>query len=240
MINGTDHPYGYNGVEENDELGLNMLSMDLRQYDPAIARWTSIDPVTHHSNSTYNAFDNNPVFWADPSGADAQKIDFGQIRRNAMGEDVFSDSGKNYNYIGEGDPNSQSGNNCSDCETLLDWYNWLTGDPARKARLKESAKQQGIGVLKGVIESVDTQGLIEITEVTKEQKAGYVVGIVLFALFEPGPGGELKAANKIIGLGTKADLYKHAGKAITYHGNNWYKLGLTNIDNYNLGGSQRW
>ena len=29
------------------------------------------DPVTHHSQSMYNAFDNNPVFWADPSGADA-------------------------------------------------------------------------------------------------------------------------------------------------------------------------
>ena len=45
--------------------------MDLRQYDPSIARWTGIDPVTHYDYSTYNAFDNNPVFWADPSGADA-------------------------------------------------------------------------------------------------------------------------------------------------------------------------
>jgi len=27
--------------------------------------------VTHYEYSTYNAFDNNPVFWADPSGADA-------------------------------------------------------------------------------------------------------------------------------------------------------------------------
>ena len=43
----------------------------MRDYDPAIARWTGIDPVTHYSQSTYNAFDGNPVFWADPSGADA-------------------------------------------------------------------------------------------------------------------------------------------------------------------------
>jgi hypothetical protein len=48
--------------------------MDVRSYDPAIARWTSIDPVTHYSMSTYNAFDNNPVFWADPSGADAKSF----------------------------------------------------------------------------------------------------------------------------------------------------------------------
>lgn len=46
--------------------------MDLRSYDPAIARFTSMDPVTHHSMSPFMAFDGNPVFWADPSGADAQ------------------------------------------------------------------------------------------------------------------------------------------------------------------------
>ncbi len=63
--------YKYNGVELEETLGLYLYEMDFRQYDPAIARFTGIDPVTHFSNSTYNAFDNNPVFWADPSGADA-------------------------------------------------------------------------------------------------------------------------------------------------------------------------
>ena len=47
-----------------------MYEMPFRGYDPTIARWTSIDPITHLSMSTYNAFDHNPVFWADPSGAD--------------------------------------------------------------------------------------------------------------------------------------------------------------------------
>jgi len=37
---------------------------------PAIVRWTGIDPVTHHSQSTYNAFNGNPVSIADPSGGD--------------------------------------------------------------------------------------------------------------------------------------------------------------------------
>ncbi len=45
--------------------------MDLRQYDPAIARWTVMDPIIHHSMSPYNAFDNNPVYWADPSGGNS-------------------------------------------------------------------------------------------------------------------------------------------------------------------------
>jgi hypothetical protein len=50
--------------------------MDLRQYDPAIGRWISIDPVIHFSNSTYNGFDNNPIFWADPSGADVVNYEY--------------------------------------------------------------------------------------------------------------------------------------------------------------------
>jgi hypothetical protein len=44
--------------------------MDMRDYDPATARWTGVDPITHFSQSPYNAFDSNPVFWADPSGAE--------------------------------------------------------------------------------------------------------------------------------------------------------------------------
>ncbi|WP_084050395.1 DUF6443 domain-containing protein [Aquimarina macrocephali] len=71
-VNGRKHNYGFNGVEHNESLGLDLYEMDLRKYDPAIARWTGIDPVTHFSQSTYTAFDNNPVVWADPSGADGE------------------------------------------------------------------------------------------------------------------------------------------------------------------------
>src|SRR5690606_30976062 len=58
----TEYHYKYNGKEWQDELGLNMYNMDMRQYDPAIARWIVLDPIVHHSMSPYNAFDNNPVF----------------------------------------------------------------------------------------------------------------------------------------------------------------------------------
>jgi RHS repeat-associated protein len=72
LVPNSGYQYKYNGKEWQDELGLNMYDMDMRQYDPAIARWVVQDPVVHHSMSPYNAFDNNPVFWADPSGADAE------------------------------------------------------------------------------------------------------------------------------------------------------------------------
>jgi RHS repeat-associated protein len=76
--------YKFNGQEWQSELALNLYDMDMRDYDPAIARWTGLDPVTHFSQSPYNAFDGNPVFWADPSGADGITItiDWNQLGNN--------------------------------------------------------------------------------------------------------------------------------------------------------------
>ncbi len=71
--NATAQKFKYNGIELEEVTGL--YEMNVRSYDPAVARFTSIDPVTHHSMSTYTAFDNNPVFWADPSGADSETFD---------------------------------------------------------------------------------------------------------------------------------------------------------------------
>lgn len=76
-ITNSPYKYKYNGKEFQDELGLNMYDMDMRMYDPAIARWVVLDPVIHHSLSPYNAFDNNPVFWADPGGANSESSDGG-------------------------------------------------------------------------------------------------------------------------------------------------------------------
>ena len=70
ICNNCDYKYKYNGKEFQDELGLNMTAMDMRMFDSAIARWVVQDPVIHHFQSPYNGFDGNPVYWADPSGAD--------------------------------------------------------------------------------------------------------------------------------------------------------------------------
>ncbi len=69
--------------------------MDWRQYDPAIARWISMDPVIHHSMSPYNAFDNNPVFWKDPSGANSEAINwlYG-VFGNSQNGDIWTNNGE--------------------------------------------------------------------------------------------------------------------------------------------------
>ncbi|TRX34098.1 RHS repeat-associated core domain-containing protein, partial [Flavobacterium restrictum] len=64
------YKYRLNSKEYQDELELNVYDMDMRQYDPAIGRWAVIDPVVHYEESPYTGFGNNPVFYADPSGAD--------------------------------------------------------------------------------------------------------------------------------------------------------------------------
>ena len=69
--NSTAEKFGFQGVELEESLGLNLHEMDFRNYDASLGRFTGIDPVTHHSMSPYVAFDNNPIFWVDPSGADA-------------------------------------------------------------------------------------------------------------------------------------------------------------------------
>ncbi|WP_075344219.1 RHS repeat-associated core domain-containing protein [Tenacibaculum agarivorans] len=83
--NNTAQKFGFNGKEFEEALGVNLMEMDVRQFDPIIARWTSIDPITHHSQSTYNGFDNNPIYFADPSGADGEPT-------NGFGVDLFGRS----------------------------------------------------------------------------------------------------------------------------------------------------
>lgn len=60
----------YNGQELEESLGLNVLEMTYRQYDPAIGRFYVIDPLGEERNwlSPYNFVQNNPILRIDPTG----------------------------------------------------------------------------------------------------------------------------------------------------------------------------
>jgi RHS repeat-associated protein len=60
--------YRYNGIERNDELGLDLAAF--RSYDPAIGRWLQVDPLAEimPSMTPYRFGFNNPVLWSDPLG----------------------------------------------------------------------------------------------------------------------------------------------------------------------------
>ena len=135
-VNGRKHNYGFNGVEHNESLGLNLYEMTFRKYDPAIARWTGIDPVTHHSFSTYNAFDNNPIYWADPSGADGESF-ITDLFNNSTSGTTWTNTGNGVFSDGNGTTAS-----CDDCNT----------DPkkGKKGKKKKSQAQlMGEGYARG-------------------------------------------------------------------------------------------
>ena len=46
VINGTDHPYGFQEQEEQNELGLDWIQYKYRNHDPALGRFFNIDPLT--------------------------------------------------------------------------------------------------------------------------------------------------------------------------------------------------
>ncbi|MCU0384266.1 MAG: hypothetical protein MUF68_09405 [Cyclobacteriaceae bacterium] len=85
--------YKYNGQKWQGDFGYDMYDMPLRDYDPAIARWVVLDPVIHHSQSTYSGFNGNPVLFADPTGGKGQMLDENGARK-------YDDNG---NYIWRGD-----------------------------------------------------------------------------------------------------------------------------------------
>ncbi|MGB7499673.1 MAG: RHS repeat-associated core domain-containing protein, partial [Moheibacter sp.] len=66
----TDYQYKYNGKEWQDELGLNWTAMDFRNYDAALGRYHSPDPLSEYSMawSPFRFAYDNPVFWSDSTG----------------------------------------------------------------------------------------------------------------------------------------------------------------------------
>ncbi len=66
----ADHPYGFNGKELSEELGLDTYDFGARNYDAALGRWMNLDPLADkmRSNSPYNYAFNNPVLFVDPDG----------------------------------------------------------------------------------------------------------------------------------------------------------------------------
>ena len=72
-FNGGDYRYGFNGKEMDNEIkSIDGSSYDFgaRMYDPRVGRFLSRDPKerSYPDQSPYNAFNDNPILYADPTG----------------------------------------------------------------------------------------------------------------------------------------------------------------------------
>jgi RHS repeat-associated protein len=66
--NSLNNQYKFNGIGEQDELGLNVLQAVYRTVDPTTGRWWQIDPKPDMSLSTYSFGSNNPLLYSDLLG----------------------------------------------------------------------------------------------------------------------------------------------------------------------------
>lgn len=71
-----NYRYGFNGMERDDEVSGNgnSLNTPFRQYDPRLGRWMSLDPLmaAYPHQSAYAAYNNNPIYFADPTGLEGE------------------------------------------------------------------------------------------------------------------------------------------------------------------------
>ncbi|MDF1697531.1 MAG: RHS repeat-associated core domain-containing protein [Saprospiraceae bacterium] len=69
--------YTYNGKEYLEDLNINLHDYGARYYDPSIARWTSVDPLSkgYAPISSYCYVMNNPITFVDPDGMKVEYAD---------------------------------------------------------------------------------------------------------------------------------------------------------------------
>ena len=129
--------YLYNGKELNEDFGLGWYDYGFRMYDPAIARFTAIDPAAakYSSISTYAYVANNPIAFVDPrgdtlravnsiSGERALSLIQNSFNSVSVARGLFSlaDDGITFNSISQKDINKATGSLSEDEAALFRGY----------------------------------------------------------------------------------------------------------------------
>jgi RHS repeat-associated protein len=88
--NAATYRYGFNGIEKDDEIygNGNSYTAEFWQYDPRLGRRWNIDPLApdYPWQSPYAAFNNNPIYYSDPTGLQGDPPDDQQVIKTGGGE----------------------------------------------------------------------------------------------------------------------------------------------------------
>jgi hypothetical protein len=91
----SEFRYGFGSQERDDEIygKGNSYTAEFWQYDSRLGRRWNIDPVVKPYESPYASFANNPIWFADPSGADTTVyiFSFKNVFTNSQGQKESKD-----------------------------------------------------------------------------------------------------------------------------------------------------
>ncbi|XLS30997.1 RHS repeat-associated core domain-containing protein [Flavobacteriaceae bacterium M23B6Z8] len=163
-MNGTDHPYGFGGKEEQDELGLGWHDFHARNYDASLGRWMNIDPLAEldYSLTPYNYAMNNPIFFSDPTGLSTHVVLQEDGTYKVVGGDLEDDDKNIYIIAYDEDGNAHNtGISIGESLTMYSFYN---------ADEQDDESQQG---WKGVIDTSSR----EVEQFLNEEIIGADVGL---------------------------------------------------------------
>ncbi len=120
-----EYRYGFNGMEKNNELN-GTYTTDYRQYDSRLARWFSIDPKIKPNESPYAWVTNNPILYADPTGADSTQRANGVAKANDY---VAKNTKPGKDKYSMGAKGNEPGKGAIDCSGLVSKVVKAGGEP---------------------------------------------------------------------------------------------------------------
>jgi RHS repeat-associated protein len=87
--------------DEIDNVPGSKYTTEFRGYDPRLGRWLSLDPLEkrYPSMSPYAAYNNNPIYWIDPSGAGGEAT----VKTNSAGKTTATVESTVYVYTDKSD-----------------------------------------------------------------------------------------------------------------------------------------
>ena len=82
------YAWGHNGQYKDDEIygPGNTYTAEYWEYDSRLIRRWNTDPIAYDWQSPYACFNNNPIFYADPSGLKGEKGEKGKEKKEGYGD----------------------------------------------------------------------------------------------------------------------------------------------------------